>query len=62
MNLFIHTLTCAVQMLPYLIEQHRKGEFPLEKMITYYPVEEYQRALDDLKCGRAIKAVLRWKE
>ncbi|GLA67591.1 hypothetical protein AtubIFM54640_011259 [Aspergillus tubingensis] len=50
------------EMLPYLLEQHRKGEFPLERMITYYPVEEYQRALDDLKCGRAIKAVLRWKE
>ncbi|KAL3429098.1 alcohol dehydrogenase [Aspergillus tetrazonus] len=50
------------EMLPYLIEQHGKGDFPLDKMIAYYPVEEYQRALEDLKCGRAIKAVLRWKE
>ncbi|OGM49495.1 alcohol dehydrogenase [Aspergillus bombycis] len=52
----------AEQMIPYLIDQHKQGKFPVEKLITYYPVEHYQQAFRDLKHGRAIKAVLRWKE
>ncbi|EAW24598.1 NAD(P)-dependent alcohol dehydrogenase [Aspergillus fischeri NRRL 181] len=52
----------AEKMIPYLIEQNKQGKFPVQKLITYYPVEHYQQAFHDLKVGRAIKAVLLWKE
>lgn len=47
-------------MLPYLIEQHDKGALPLEKIITKYRVEDFQKAIDDTKDGKTIKAVLLW--
>lgn len=49
-------------MIPYLIEQTKQGKFPVQKLITFYPVEHYHEAFQDLKHGRAIKAVLRWKD
>ncbi|KAL4969092.1 NAD(P)-dependent alcohol dehydrogenase [Aspergillus stella-maris] len=51
----------AGKMIPYLIEQNQAGKFPLEKMIQYYGAEDHERAFEDLKRGRAIKAVLVWK-
>ncbi|KAL3450255.1 chaperonin 10-like protein [Aspergillus insuetus] len=50
----------AEEMIPYLVEQNKQGRFPLQKLITYYAVEDHQRAFDDVKNGRAVKAVLRW--
>ncbi|BCS30147.1 NAD(P)-dependent alcohol dehydrogenase [Aspergillus puulaauensis] len=52
----------AEQMIPYLIEQTKQGRFPMQKLLTFYPVEQYREAFQDLKQGRAIKGVLRWKE
>lgn len=48
-------------MIPYLIEQHGKGEFPLDKIVKFYPVEDYETAFKDIKSGKALKAVLLWK-
>ncbi|KAJ5350817.1 hypothetical protein N7541_008544 [Penicillium brevicompactum] len=47
-------------MLPYLIEQHSKGEFPLDKIVSFYKVEDYETAFKDIKVGKALKAVLLW--
>lgn len=44
--------------LPTLIEYHRLGRFPYERLITYYPFDEINRAVADSAAGRAIKAVL----
>ncbi|KAL4744931.1 hypothetical protein BDW72DRAFT_211912 [Aspergillus terricola var. indicus] len=52
----------AEEMIPYLIEQHRKGRFPVQKLITRYQVENYQQAFHDLKLGHTIKAVLQWRD
>ncbi|CAG8939281.1 unnamed protein product [Penicillium salamii] len=49
------------QMIPYLIEQHGKGEFPLDKIVKFYPVEDYETAFKDIKSGKALKAVLLWQ-
>ncbi|KAL3457461.1 chaperonin 10-like protein [Aspergillus heterothallicus] len=46
--------------LPYLIEQHAQGRFPLDEMVTYYPVAEYERAFKEVKEGKALKGVLLW--
>ena len=49
-------------MLPYLIEQHKAGRFPIEKMIRYYAAEDFQSAFDDMKAAKTIKPVLVWSE
>ncbi|KAL2823565.1 chaperonin 10-like protein [Aspergillus cavernicola] len=49
------------KFLPYLIEQHAKGLFPLEELVTYYPVNEFERAFKEVQEGKALKGVLIWK-
>jgi len=44
--------------LPRLIEHHRQGRFPLEKLIAVYPFSEIATALHDSESGIAVKAVL----
>ncbi len=44
--------------LPRLIELHRQGRFPLEKLITTYPFEQIAAAMHDSETGKAIKPVL----
>ncbi|CBF71503.1 hypothetical protein AN6808.2 [Aspergillus nidulans FGSC A4] len=46
------------KFLPYLIEQHARGQFPLDQMVTYYRVNEFERTFKDVKEGKALKAVL----
>lgn len=46
--------------MPYLIEQHQKGNFPLDRFIKYYDFKDYEKAIEDSKTGSAIKAVLKW--
>lgn len=45
-------------MIPFLIEQHRNGNFPLEKIIKTYDFEQFDAALQDMKSGKVIKPVL----
>ena len=47
-------------MIPYLIEEHKKGRFPLEKMITYYEVKNFEQAFADMSAAKTIKPVLVW--
>ncbi|KAH8684086.1 chaperonin 10-like protein [Ilyonectria robusta] len=50
----------AKEMIPFLIEQHQKGLYPLEKIVTYYNIDDYAQAFKDMKDGKVIKAVLKW--
>jgi aryl-alcohol dehydrogenase len=45
--------------IPRLIELYCQGKFPFDRMITYYPFEEINRAVEDMEAGRVIKPVLR---
>ena len=47
-------------MIPYLIEENAAGRFPLEKIVSYYDAKDFERAFEESKSGKAIKAVLRW--
>lgn len=47
-------------MIPFLIQQHADGRYPLEKLITYYNAEDFQTAFSDTEKGVTIKAVLKW--
>lgn len=44
---------------PQLIEYYRQGRFPIDKLITYYRLDQVNRAIEDTTRGEVIKAVLR---
>jgi aryl-alcohol dehydrogenase len=45
--------------IPQLIELYRRGRFPFDKLITYYPLDQINQAAEDSEKGRVLKAVLR---
>ncbi len=44
--------------IPKLIELYSQGRFPFDRMITFYPFEEINQAVEDMEHGRVIKPVL----
>jgi Zn-dependent alcohol dehydrogenase len=49
-----------MKMIPFLIEQHKEGRFPLEKMINYYEVKNFEQAFTDMAAAKTVKPVLVW--
>jgi aryl-alcohol dehydrogenase len=47
-----------LEFLPFLIESHKQGKFPLEKLIKKYPVSQINQAVRDSKKGSTIKPIL----
>jgi aryl-alcohol dehydrogenase len=45
--------------IPKLIELYKQGRFPFDRMITFYPFDEINNAVEDMEKGRVIKPVLR---
>ena len=45
--------------IPKLIELYRQGRFPFDRLITYYPFDDINQAVEDMKKGRVIKPILR---
>jgi len=45
--------------IPRLIDLYTQGRFPFDRMITYYPLDEINRAVEDMEKGRVMKPVLR---
>ncbi len=48
--------------IPRLIELHRQGRFPLERLITTYRFDQIAEAMHDSETGKAIKPVLTFPE
>ncbi|KAL2133002.1 hypothetical protein VTI74DRAFT_3040 [Chaetomium olivicolor] len=48
------------KFIPYLMEVHAKGQFPMEEFIRYYDFKDYEQAIQDTHSGNVIKAVLKW--
>ncbi len=46
------------QFIPFLIDLHRTGRFPHDRLITPYPFAAINDAVADMRAGRAIKPVL----
>ena len=46
------------EFIPKIIQWHKEGKFPFQRMISYYPFEKINEAFEDTRKGRAIKAVL----
>ena len=45
--------------IPRLIELYSQGRFPFDHLITFYPFDKINRAVEDMEAGRVIKPVLR---
>src|SRR5487761_920836 len=52
----------SVSLIPALIELHRQGRFPYDKLITEFPLERVNDALEASRAGDVIKPVLRMPE
>jgi aryl-alcohol dehydrogenase len=46
------------EFIPQLIELSTAGKFPLQKLITTYPMRDINRAVSDQTSGKCLKAVL----
>jgi aryl-alcohol dehydrogenase len=45
--------------IPELIELHRQGRFPFDRMVKFYPFEQINEAIHDSETGATVKAILR---
>jgi len=45
--------------IPRLIELHRAGRFPFDRLIAFYPFDAINQAVADAEAGRVIKPVVR---
>jgi len=45
--------------IPALIELYKQGKFPFDKLITFYNLEEINKAAEDSEKGVTLKPVLR---
>ncbi|KAL6352068.1 hypothetical protein LRP88_14509 [Fusarium phalaenopsidis] len=46
--------------IPKMIRWYQNGEFPVDELIKFYPVQDYQKAIRDMEDGSTIKPVLIW--
>jgi aryl-alcohol dehydrogenase len=45
--------------IPRLLDLYSQGRFPFDKLITFYPFDDINKAVEDMVHGRVIKPVLR---
>ncbi len=44
--------------IPHMIELYKAGRFPFDKLITYRPLSEINKAVEDTHTGKAVKVIL----
>lgn len=44
--------------LPKLIELHRRGQFPIDRLIKTYPLDQINQAIGDMESGKVVKPVI----
>jgi len=45
--------------IPQLLEYHRQGQFPFDRLLTFYALEDINTAVADMQAGKVVKPVLR---
>lgn len=50
------------RFIPKMINLHRQGLFPYDRLLTFYDFEDINRAIEDFRKGRVIKPVLRMSQ
>ncbi|CAJ0544181.1 Ff.00g034880.m01.CDS01 [Fusarium sp. VM40] len=48
------------KFIPQLMELHRQGNFPVEKLCKVYSVKDFDTALSDLREGKVVKPIIHW--
>jgi aryl-alcohol dehydrogenase len=48
--------------IPQLIELHRQGRFPFDRLIKFYTLDDINQAAADSESGTTIKPVLRMSQ
>lgn len=46
--------------IPQLIELWRQGRFPFDRLVSFYPFDQIQQAVEDSEHGKVLKAVVRF--
>ncbi len=46
-------------MIPRLIDLHRQGRFPFDRLVTFYEFGDINQAISDMQAGETVKPVLR---
>lgn len=46
--------------IPQLVDWFKRGIYPIEKLVKYYPFEEINQAMADSKSGKTIKPVIKF--
>ena len=46
-------------VIPEMIEHHRAGRFPFDRMLSFYDFKDVETAIADMQAGQVIKPVLR---
>jgi aryl-alcohol dehydrogenase len=47
------------EFIPRLVDYFMAGQFPVDRLVTYYPFADINRAFEDQEHGKAIKPILR---
>jgi aryl-alcohol dehydrogenase len=48
------------EMVPRLIEMRAAGTFPMDELVTTYPADDINRAVEEVSSGAVVKPVLVW--
>ncbi|KAG6363617.1 hypothetical protein INS49_008718 [Diaporthe citri] len=48
------------EFIPELIELHRKGRFPVDKLCKVYSIKDFDQALKDMHDGKVVKPIIKW--
>lgn len=46
--------------VPEMVEWWRKGMFPFDKLVKFFPADKVEEAIAEMKTGGTIKPVLTW--
>lgn len=46
--------------IPRMIKWVKEGNLPLQKIVRFYPAEDFERAINDMQTGVTVKPVIVW--
>ncbi|KAF7556517.1 hypothetical protein G7Z17_g1375 [Cylindrodendrum hubeiense] len=48
------------KFIPQLMELHRQGHFPVDKLCKVYSVKDFETAMSDMRNGKVVKPIIHW--
>lgn len=52
--------TTGQVMIPKMLQWYREGNFPIDKIVKYFPIKDASQALHGMESGTVIKPILVW--